>query len=93
MNSDHLRVREGNILDICTIYITGAHNIVNKHNLSAGQRSTSHPCALRVRLGRRHGGPATSCFCADPCTQSVQDLNRPTCLPTFGTNKFGTSIF
>ena len=31
------------------------------------------------RLGGRHGGSATSCFCADPCTHSVQDLNRLTC--------------
>ena len=25
------------------------------------------PC-LRVRLGGRHGGSATSCCCTDPCT-------------------------
>ena len=37
------------------------------------------PCTLRVRLGGRHGGSATSCFCVDPCTHSVQDLNRLTC--------------
>jgi len=30
-------------------------------------------------LGGRHGGSATSCFCADPCTHSVQDLNRLLC--------------
>ena len=41
------------------------------------------PCALRVRLGGRHSGSATSCFCADPCTHSVQDLNRLTCLRHF----------
>ena len=35
---------------------------------------------LRVRLGGRHGGSATSCFCADPCVRRVQDLlNRLTC--------------
>jgi len=39
----------------------------------------STKCTLRVRLGGRHGGSATSCFCADPCTHSVQDLNRLLC--------------
>ena len=28
------------------------------------------------RLGGRQGGSATSCFCAEPCTHSVQDLHR-----------------
>ena len=28
MNSDHLREKEGNIIDICSIYITEAYNIV-----------------------------------------------------------------
>ena len=41
-------------------------------------------CTLRVRLGGRHSGSATSCFCADPCTQSVQDLNRLLCFHNFG---------
>ena len=37
------------------------------------------PCTLRVRLGGRHIGSATSCFCADPCTHTGQDLNRLLC--------------
>ena len=41
------------------------------------------PCTLRVRLGGRHGGSATSCFCADPCTHSVQDPNGLTCFRNF----------
>ena len=36
-----------------------------------------------VRLGGRHSGSATPCFCADPCTHSVQDLNRLTCFRKF----------
>ena len=36
-----------------------------------------------MRLGGRHGGSTTSCFCADPCTHSVQDLNRLLCFRTF----------
>ena len=28
------------------------------------------------KLGGRHSGYAASCLCADPCTHSVQDLNR-----------------
>ena len=38
---------------------------------------------LRVRLGGRHGGSATSSFCADPCTHSGQDLNRLLCFRKF----------
>ena len=45
----------------------------------------STKCTLRVRLGGRHGGSATSCFCADPCTHSVQDPNRLTCFGNFWT--------
>ena len=41
------------------------------------------PRTLRVGLGGRHGGSATSCFCADPCTHSAQDLNRLTCFYNF----------
>ena len=41
------------------------------------------PCTLRVRLGGRHSGSATSCFCAGPCTHSVQDVNRLLCFHNF----------
>ena len=45
-----------------------------------------------VRLGGRHGCSATSCFCADPCTHSVRDLNRLTSVSAnFGTVEFGGS--
>ena len=33
----------------------------------------------QITNGTLHGGSATFCFCADPCTHSVQDLNRLTC--------------
>ena len=48
----------------------------NEDTLALGAGPSLAPCALRVRLGGRHGGSARSCSCADPCTHSVQDLNR-----------------
>ena len=44
----------------------------NEDTRALGAGPSLAPCKLRVRLG----GPATSCFCADPCTHSVQDLKR-----------------
>ena len=59
----------------------GARKGPQRRHLSAGPSLA--PCTLRVRLGGRHSGSATSCFCADPCTHSVQDLNRLTCFCNF----------
>ena len=54
MNSDYLREREGNLCSIC---ITAAHNTVNRHNISAGRRSASHPPPLhRPLLADREWG-------------------------------------
>ena len=55
----------------------------SENTLALGAGPSLAPCTLRVRLGGRHGGSATSCFCADPCTHSVQDLNRLTCFSNF----------
>ena len=62
MNSYHLREEEGNIIDICSVYITGSSNTVNRHNISAGWRSASPPTPTEnTGLPRRGAGASVPC--------------------------------
>ena len=64
---------------------TGYGRAHSEDTRALGAGPSLAPCTLRVRLGGRHGGSATSCFCANPCTHSVQDLNRLICFRIFWT--------